>query len=208
MIDQTVFSLNIWDVYQKEGKEAFDKGDLDEAELDFQSALEKAERFGANDLRIATSKRHLAEVKHKKGDTDAAKQLFQEALELLGNELGQESLSLVKTLMAYKSLLDELGDEQAQVIGKRLRDIRSHAVSVGNTTDLFTVEIPANPETQPMTPQQDARIRELLTQEGVPDELVAEIRAQIDKPQTFAWAHDIQGRIRKAIVQHHSPEQP
>ena len=44
MIDKTVFSVNIWDVFQKEGKAALEKGDLDTAATDFKRALEKAER--------------------------------------------------------------------------------------------------------------------------------------------------------------------
>ncbi len=206
MIDQTVFSLNIWDVYQKEGKEAFAKGNLEEAERDFMQALEKAERFGSNDPRIATSKRHLAEVKHKQGKTDEAKNLFNEALDLLEKELGQDSLALVKTLMAYKSLLDELGEttEASEIEGK-LKAIRTNAISVGNATDLFTVEVPAHPETHPMTSDQENRIRELLTQAGVPEALVAEIRAEIDTKQTFLWAHETQAKLRKAIVKNTPP---
>ena len=201
MIDKTVFSVNIWDVFQKEGKAALEKGDLDTAATDFKRALEKAERFGPTDPRIATSKRYLADVYHKQGKDDEAEAMFKEALELLENELGYDSNALVKTLIAYKNLLQDQGrDGDVEDINSRLQAIRPVEQDLSDTTDVFEVEIPAHPETEPMTPEQQARIQELL-KKNIPEDLKSKADSVLSGEPTFKVAFELEDELRKAIVE-------
>ena len=55
MVDQTIFSLNIWDVFQKEGKAALEKGDLEGAATDFERAIKKAENKTSTFISMFTS---------------------------------------------------------------------------------------------------------------------------------------------------------
>ena len=107
VIDKTVFSINLWDVYQKEGRQCAEKGDLDGALERFQAALEKAESYGSNDPRVASSKRCVAEVFSKQGKLAEAAKLYDDALELLEQELGEDSSTLLKTLRSYAKLLTQ-----------------------------------------------------------------------------------------------------
>lgn len=200
MIDQTVFSINIWDVFQKEGKAALENGDLEAAATDFTRALEKAQGFGANDPRIATSKRYLAAVRHKQGNDEDAEILLKEALELLENELGYDSNALVKTLVAYKTILKDQGrSDEVEAVNNRLLSIRPVEQDLGHTTDVFEIQVPKDPETSPMTPEQLARIRELL-KNNIPDIIKKDAEETLNHDPSFKAAFELEDTLRKIIV--------
>ncbi len=206
MIDKTVFSINLWDVYQKEGRQCAESGDLDGALERFQAALEKAQSYGKNDPRVATSKRCLAEVLVRQGKTDEAGDLFEQSLALLENELGEDSASLLKTLHSYGDLLGQLGDkDKLDEINARISEIESKSSDTMITSDIFEEAVPENAADIPLTPEQRMRILELLQRTEVSDRSRDQIMAKLEQNPSYQWAHETQGKLRQEIVRSYQP---
>ncbi len=206
MISNTIFSISLWDIYQKEGREALENGDLEGAADRFQSALEKAGKYGAKDPRIATSKRCLGTVRQRQGKLDEAENLYKEAIELLEEQLGPESVALVKVLICQKTLLSEQNrNDELQDVIARLDKIRDKAQESLGTSDIFEEEMPENADEVPMSSEQAMRIQELLNREEVSDKTRMEVETMLRDNPSYQWAHETQGRLRQEIVKSYQP---
>lgn len=207
MSEKTVFSINLWDVYQKEGRECVERGDLDGARERFLSALEKAQGYGLNDPRVATSKRSLAEVYVLQGNTAAAEQLYQEAIAVLESALGNSSAALLKTLKSFSRFLEKAGRREALLkLTSRITEIESNANEPLLTSDVFEEPLPDNADTLPMTPDQRRRIAELIQREEIAAVVRDKITAKLRQSPSYLWAHKIQGKLRQEIVRSYQPE--
>jgi tetratricopeptide (TPR) repeat protein len=207
MIDKTVFSINLWDVYQKEGRQCAEKGDLDGALERFQAALEKAESYGSNDPRVASSKRCVAEVFSKQGKLAEAAKLYDDALELLEQELGEDSSTLLKTLRSYAKLLTQTDDtDMLAKVSNRIAEIESKSSESVVTSDIFEECLPDDADVIPMTPEQKMRIMELLQRGEVSEKSRTIIMGKLDESPTCKWAHECQGKMRREIVRSYQPE--
>ena len=206
MIDKTVFSINLWDVYLKEGRQCTEEGDLDGAIERFTAALEKAEGYGDDDPRVATTKRCLAEVYARRGEYDKAKDLYTDSLELLEAELGQDSQALLKTLSSYAECLAHTGEaEKLAAIKSRISDIQSKCSDQLVTSDIFEEEIPPDAGEKPMTAEQRMRIMELIQRPEIPEHVRDKVLARLGDQPSYQWAHDIQGKLRQLIVRSYQP---
>lgn len=79
-----------WKSLIEAGNSAFENGKIPEAELKFLAALELAERFDENDLRLALSLNNLAAIYHAEGKYTMAEPLYLRALDLRTRILGDE----------------------------------------------------------------------------------------------------------------------
>ena len=207
--EKTIFSVSLWDVYQKEGRECLGNGDLEGARERFEMALEQALHYGANDPRVAITKRSIGEVCQKQGKFSEAEEFYQEALDLLETQLGEDSGVLLKTLKNYVSLLveTERRDEAAD-LKARVAKIESKTAEIMAASNIFEELVPGNADELPMTPQQRQRIVELLHREEVSQKLHDEIEDMLQQTQNYLWAHETQGRLRREIVESYQPFSP
>ncbi|RMD78834.1 MAG: tetratricopeptide repeat protein [Lentisphaerae bacterium] len=206
MTNRTVFSVTLWDIYQKEGREELERGNLEKARERFLAALEKAQAYGPNEPRIATTKRYLGLVAQRLKQYDEARRYYEEALELLEQQVGQKSPSLLKLLIAYKTLLRECGEtNRLEAIDEKIEAIRREAEETLGTTDLFEEEVPANADEIPMSNEQALRIQELLNRPEVPEEVRQEVEMEIRDNPSYLWAHQTQARLRQIIVESYRP---
>ncbi len=204
--EQTIFSVSLWDVCQKEGRECLDNGDFEGALERFGIALEQAAQYGANDPRVATTKRSMGEVCQKQEKYPEAEEYYKEALDLLEAILGEDSGVLLKTLKNYVSLLLETGrSDEAAELKARVARIESKTAELMGASDVFEELVPENADELPMTQQQHQRILELLRREEVSQGSRDEIGVMLNEPQSYLWAHEIQGRLRREVVESYQP---
>ncbi len=81
-----------WEAQLAAGNKAFERGDYPEAERRLEPALRKAEGFGPQDPRLATSLNDLGEVYRTQGKYAAAEPLHKRALAIREKALGPEHL--------------------------------------------------------------------------------------------------------------------
>lgn len=71
-----------WKVLVEEGNAAYAEGKIPQAELKFLAALEEAEKFQEDDLRLALSLNNLAAIYHEEGKYTMAEPLYKRALDI------------------------------------------------------------------------------------------------------------------------------
>ena len=71
-----VVQHTVWKKYNEAGMEAYEQGRYAEAKKQWMVALKKAEKFGPNDSRLATSLNNLAALYDVQGKYGAAKPLY------------------------------------------------------------------------------------------------------------------------------------
>src|SRR5262249_19198060 len=69
-----------WESYAEAGKKAYREGNLAEAERQFSQAVKKAEQFGPEDTRLATSLNNLGETLRSEGKLIEAEPMYKRAL--------------------------------------------------------------------------------------------------------------------------------
>jgi tetratricopeptide (TPR) repeat protein len=79
-----------WEMHATSGVKAFQQGDYTEAEKQYTAALRKAEEFGSQDPRLATSLSNLALLYEAQGRYAEAEPLHQRALATRERALGPE----------------------------------------------------------------------------------------------------------------------
>ena len=79
-----------WEKYTKAGTEAYQRGQYAEAEKQFVAALKEAEKFGAQDPRLATSLNNLATLYINQGKYAEAESLLRRALATFEKAPGPE----------------------------------------------------------------------------------------------------------------------
>ncbi len=80
----------LWETYQKIGREALDRNDLQQADESFQAAVSVAEELGNEDPRLAVSLRSYAAVKVALGEPSTAHQVLEKTLEITLTHLGDD----------------------------------------------------------------------------------------------------------------------
>lgn len=206
MTNKTIFSISLWDVYQREGREALERGELDSAVERFEAALAKAQSYGDTDPRIATSKRCIAVVRQKQGRLEEAETFYKEAIDLLESELGADSMALVKVFIGYKTLLSEMGrkDELNELLD-RIKAIRQKSQESLGTSDIFEEDVPENADEIPMTSEQAMRVQDLVNREEISEKTRTEVETLMRDNPSFKWAHEIQAQLRQEIVRSYQP---
>lgn len=71
-----------WKNLVEEGNASYERGKIPEAEVKFLAALELAEKFGEEDVRLALSLNNLAAMYHEQGKYTMAEPLYKRALDI------------------------------------------------------------------------------------------------------------------------------
>ena len=115
-----------WDSVMADAVKAYQQADYPEAEKLFLAALKEAEKFGEQDLRLATSLNNLALLYSAQGRYAQAESLNQRALGIQEKALGPEHPQVATLLENYAALLHKLNrDAQADKIEARAQAIRA-----------------------------------------------------------------------------------
>lgn len=99
----------LWDTYDKLGAEALERGDLEQAEEAFRSAVTLAEELGGQDARLTISLRNLAKVTVAQGELGRAHELLRQTLDLATNTLGEEHAETLMVSAHLAAVARELG---------------------------------------------------------------------------------------------------
>lgn len=96
-----------WKAAVEAGNEAYANNRVAEAEVQFLAALEQAEQFGEDDLRLALSLNNLAAVYHTQGKYTMAEPLYQRSLaikeRLHGEEHSEVALNVHNLAVLYSA---------------------------------------------------------------------------------------------------------
>ncbi len=115
-----------WEKFNAAGLEALNEGRLSKAEKKFLAALKKAEGFGTQDPRLATSLNNLAELYREQGKYAEAEPLHQRALAIREKALGPEHPDVATSLETYANFLRKMErDAEAEQMEARAKAIRS-----------------------------------------------------------------------------------
>ena len=94
-----------WETYVEAGKKAYREGNLDEAEKQLSQAVKKAEQFGPEDLRLATSLNNLGEVLRSGGKLIEAEPMYKRALAIRekhqANDQEQQDFAFVLNRLTF-----------------------------------------------------------------------------------------------------------
>lgn len=99
-----------WEGLINAGREALQQGNFTEAERHFESALEAAERFSADDARLGKSYNNLAAVYYAQEDYERAEPLMRRALAQLRDSLGTDNTEVAQTMKNLAALYYLQGD--------------------------------------------------------------------------------------------------
>ena len=109
-----------WEKYNGAGMEAYAQGRYAEAEKHWKAALKKAEKFGPNDSRLATSLNNLALLYQAQGNYTEAELLFKRSLAISEKALGPEHPAVATNLNNLAGLYDAQGKyAQAEPLFRR-----------------------------------------------------------------------------------------
>ena len=86
----SVAQLITWESYKQAGQTAYDQGNYAEAERQWSAALKRAEAFGPQDWRLATSLTNLAALYHTQGKYTEAEPFYKRTLAIAEQNLGPE----------------------------------------------------------------------------------------------------------------------
>lgn len=119
-----------WEELTRAGHRAFERQQLAEAERQFKAAIKEAERFGHQDLRLATSFDNLAEAYRSQNKPKEAEKLFRQSLAIREMALGPWHIRVAQN---FDSLADALSAQrkysQAEPLYRRAREIRERALA-------------------------------------------------------------------------------
>ena len=118
----------LWQDRLDSGKKAFEKGDYAEAQKQFLAALQEAEAFGPQALRLAAALNNLAALYHAQGKYAEAKPLYRQALTILEESLGPEHPLVARLLNNYAALLRQTNREAEAA----KLEVRSEAIRVAS----------------------------------------------------------------------------
>jgi len=123
-----------WRIYTDNGREFFQKRQLDEAEKLFQAALlEAKEGFGLRDPHVASALNNLAEFYRLKKEYEKAELLYLEAIEILEESFGSDDIRVgtaVHSLGICYHLQLKLA--QAQTCYERALKIEGRVMGIGH----------------------------------------------------------------------------
>ena len=136
-----------WEKSTRIGAEAFKENRYGEAERQFQTALTEARKFGANDLRLATSCTNLGVLYNSRGQFDKAEPLFEQSVTIKQKALGAFDVDVVDSAarlcqfyLKRKKL--EKADALCQRIEKfadmQIRDYQNLSNSMKQLGDFFS----------------------------------------------------------------------
>jgi tetratricopeptide (TPR) repeat protein len=118
-----------WEAHTAEGLEAFEQGYYGEAERQFLAALDEAERFLFEDMRLVASLDNLARVYWAQGAYVEAEPLLKRALAIGENILGSEHPDLASGLHNLATLYrDQRAYAKAEPVLKRALAIEERAL--------------------------------------------------------------------------------
>ena len=132
----TMSDVYLWETYDKLGREALDRGDLDQANEAFRSAIATAEELQTHD-RLVLSLRNLAATMQDMNQMADAHELLVRTLEVAQQQLGKEHSQTVETLRDLSQLSQQLGyldkaDEALKLVLEQ--DIKSQSADrIGST---------------------------------------------------------------------------
>lgn len=95
-----VFSADdrAWNKYTESGARAFEANNFGQAEKMFQLALKEAEKFGPNDIRLATSLTNVGVIHNFRGNPGKAEPLFEHAIKIKQKVLGPDNPDVVSAV--------------------------------------------------------------------------------------------------------------
>ncbi|MCZ6753169.1 MAG: tetratricopeptide repeat protein, partial [Acidobacteria bacterium] len=112
--------------YNQAGMEAYQQANYAEAEKQWSSALQEAEKFGPEDPRLATSLNNLAALYLAQGKYGETEPLLQRALAIVEKALGPEHPEVATSLENYADLLRKMGrEDEAAKMEARAQAIRA-----------------------------------------------------------------------------------
>ena len=118
-----------WETHMAAGDKAYEQGNYPEAEKQLVAALKKAEGFGPQDTRLATTLNHLAAAYHAQEFYADAKPHYKRALAIWVKALGPEHLRVGKSLNNLARLYQDQGQfAEAEPLFKRALAIREKAL--------------------------------------------------------------------------------
>lgn len=120
-----------WQADYDAGKASYQRGQYAEAEKMFAAAVDDAQGFGADDLRLAKSLHNLAAVYGAQGKYAKAAPLYARALAILEKAEGPGSPDVATCMENYAAVLRELGRRaEAEQLEARARAMQNTAVPV------------------------------------------------------------------------------
>lgn len=103
------FEETPWESYKNAGLEALAQAHYLEAEESLLAALKEAEKFGDQDIRLATSLNNLANLYRAQGKHSEVEPLLQRALATYEKMVGPEHPYVALGLVNYAAFLREVG---------------------------------------------------------------------------------------------------
>jgi tetratricopeptide (TPR) repeat protein len=149
------YHLRCWEDHRLKGDKLIEKQDLNDAEVEFKSAVAEAEHFGPADFRLCYSLNRLADLYFKRGDYQNVETASQRALAACKNQASvrstdsglpaifaqEESLSLLR--LAELRLKEERFKEAGSLFGRAIVILESlwHSHSLSVVDDLIGEEL-------------------------------------------------------------------
>lgn len=87
-----------WNKYTEAGAKAYEANNFGQAEKMFQLALKEAEKFGPNDIRLATSLTNVGVIQNFRGNQAKAEPLFEHAIKIKQKVLGPDNPDVVSAV--------------------------------------------------------------------------------------------------------------
>ncbi len=138
----------LWHMWRDSGLHAWEEGRLGEAERRLVTAMEEAEKFGPDDLRVADSANDLAIVYATAGITTEAELLFHRALMIGKNGLGMDHPAVGATIQNLGILYAmQKKYQEAELLMLRALEINLtrfgvvHARTVSTLKILYTIYV-------------------------------------------------------------------
>jgi tetratricopeptide (TPR) repeat protein len=120
---------NLWEQYVRASKEAYRQGDYDGCEKLLHSALDEAEKGGAEDPRVGMTLHNLAQLAATRGRYAEAEGLYRRALAILENTQGPEHVRVGVTVLGLADLHTLQGkNDEAEAFYQRALTILEKAV--------------------------------------------------------------------------------
>ena len=125
-----------WEKNMKASLQAYQRGQYGEAEKQARAAVQEAEKFGPQDLRLAASLHFQAVVKRVRGDYVEAEPLYQRALVIREKSLGPEHPHVAVSLNHLALLYSAQGKyAEADPLYRRALAIREKALGPKHPDD-------------------------------------------------------------------------
>ena len=140
--DGTVFAQDtLWHTWRDGGLQALQEGRLGDAERLLIAALEQAEKFGTEDLRVADAANDLAVVYATAGKTVEAELLFQRALLIGEKGLGADHPAVGATIQNLGILYaTQQKHKEAEPLLKRALEINLKQFGVAHTRTALSLK--------------------------------------------------------------------